>query len=353
MTARPHLVFVSGTALYGKNGSSQAEAALARALSDRYQITLMSRGETRARPDEPFQHQLYQRPSSRDWKTILFLHRVRAQLEELHRARPIALVHGFQFFPVALYLERGPWPFVLTHHNMELWPAGGLARRRTLRAVRAARRIVCLNPVQRERLLEVGIPEAQLTVIENGVEVGPGAPSPVPLPPRYLLFAGRFEAEKGLPLLLDAYQAIPPAERPALVLAGEERGGTALSDRARALGAILTGWLDRPQLTTVLRGAEALLLPTQSEASPLLLLEAYALGVPVIAHALPELAGGPFEPIAIGDLGAWTKALALGVDRRQRDAERIEKALKHAEKRSWRAVSEAYLAVYGAALGLA
>lgn len=360
VSGRPHLLFISGTSLSGKNGSSHVERSLAAALAPRFDLTLLSR-DAAPLPDQPFDHQLYQRPSSRELGVLLRAGRVGRRIAEIDAQRPIHLVHAFGFFPLALYAARCRCPLVLTHHNMELWPRAWIARRRTRAALGQAAAIVCLNALQKQRIAaEAGVPAERLVVIENGVDEPVEEDPGLGLPPRYWLFAGRFEAAKGLPLLLDALEALPAAERPTLVLAGEERGGAELTDRARALGAVVTGWLSREALSFVLRRASGLLFPSFSEASPLLLLEAQAAGVPVVAHALPELdgaladaEGALAELIAPGDQTAWTRALADPRDLRQTYAARVARAARRAQGLRWPAVAERYAAVYQKALGLA
>lgn len=360
MSGRPHLLFISGTALTGKNGSSHVERSLAAALAPRFEITLLSR-DAAPLAAQPFHHQVYRRPSSRELGAVLWAGRVGRRIAEIDAARPIHLVHAFGFFPVALYAAQSAAPLVLTHHNMELWPRGRIARRRTQAVLGRAAAIVCLNALQLRRIAaEAGVAEDRLVVIENGVDAPAEEDPGLALPPRYWLFAGRFEAAKGLGLLLDAFEAIPSPLRPALVLAGEERGSTILTERARALGATVTGWLRRESLSHVLRRAEGLVFPSFSEASPLLLLEAQAARVPVVAHALPELEGALHdsegalaELITPGDQTAWTRALSDRRDRRQTDEARIERAARRAQGLRWPAVAERYAAVYQKALGLA
>lgn len=360
MSGRPHLLFISGTSLFGKNGSSHVERSLAAALAPRFDLTLLSRDAAPLR-GQPFDHQLYRRPSSRELGAALWAGRVGRRIAEIDAQRPIHLVHAFGFFPVALYAAGCACPLILTHHNMQLWPRGWIARRRTQAALGRAAAIVCLNALQQQRIAaEAGVPAARLVVIENGVDEPAEEDPGLTLPPRYWLFAGRFEAAKGLLLLLNALEALPAAERPALVLAGEERGSTALTDRARALGATITGWLSREALSFVLRRAAGLLFASFSEASPLLLLEAQAAGVPVIAHALPELQGALedsegalAELIAPGDQTAWTRALADPRDLRRTHEARIARAARRAQARRWPAVAERYAKVYERALGLA
>jgi glycosyltransferase involved in cell wall biosynthesis len=123
----------------------------------------------------------------------------------------------------------------------------------------------------------------------------------VPLPEKYLLFVGRIASNKGIPFLLDALARVPAAERPPLVLMGRDWGQRALLEaQARRLG--ITGslcWLghvpERSAYRAVIRGATALVLPSEWEAFGLVLLDAMAAGTPVVATAVggvPEVLEG-------------------------------------------------------------
>jgi glycosyltransferase involved in cell wall biosynthesis len=109
----------------------------------------------------------------------------------------------------------------------------------------------------------------------------------------YALVASRLSVEKGIDT---AIEAAAGAEVP-LRIAGEGPAGTELADLARRLRAPveLVGRVGRQQLTEMLAGAGALLMPSRyHEFAPYAALEAMAAGVPVLASrlgGLPELIG--------------------------------------------------------------
>ncbi len=122
-----------------------------------------------------------------------------------------------------------------------------------------------------------------------------------PLPDGYVLFAGRIAPNKGLPGLLEALARIDVAHRPPLVLMGHDWGErAALEAQARRLGiadrlTFLGHVRDLAEYRGVMRHARAFVLPSEYEAFGLVLLEAMAADVPVVATAVggvPEVLEG-------------------------------------------------------------
>lgn len=173
-------------------------------------------------------------------------------------------------------------------------------------AYRTARALVVETELE-ARLVREFAPADRIRIVPPGLDLQEWSdpagdrPPAAPLPPRYLLFAGRVASNKGVPLLLDALARIPPAERLPLVLMGKDWGQRAqLETQARRLGiAESLTWLghvpDRATYRAVVRRAVALVLPSEWEAFGIVLLEAMAAGTPVVATAVggvPEVLEG-------------------------------------------------------------
>ncbi len=191
------------------------------------------------------------------------------------------------------------------------------------------------------RLLRAFTPGGRVKTVPPGIDLAewgaPDADRPYarPLPPGYLLFVGRIAANKGLPHLFRALASLPDPERPPLVLMGPPWGeNVALEATARELG-IADGitWLgsveDRRAYRATLRGASALVLPSAWEAFGLVVLDAMAAGVPVIASsvgALPEVLdhGRAGRLVPYGDPSALAEALRSV--RRDRDVTEQQRA---------------------------
>jgi glycosyltransferase involved in cell wall biosynthesis len=107
-------------------------------------------------------------------------------------------------------------------------------------------------------------------------------------PSRFFLFAGRLVPEKGIFDLLDAYAMLPPELRReiALVLVGDGPARAELSRRAAGIVAGLVklpGFAQREQLASYYALAETFVFPTHTDPWGLVVNEAAACGLPIIA----------------------------------------------------------------------
>ncbi len=136
--------------------------------------------------------------------------------------------------------------------------------------------------------------------------------------PFQVMFAGRLEREKGLPVLLRAWGASDlHAPQAALVLAGDGP----LKDRAVAAGAICAGGLGPVEVRNFYAGSDVVVVPsvpTRDFLEPwgLVVNEAFDQGVPVIATtAVGAAAGGLVQHeqtglvVPAGDAGALAAAI--------------------------------------------
>lgn len=144
-------------------------------------------------------------------------------------------------------------------------------------------------------------------------------------PGDYFLYMGRLSPEKGLSPLLMAWRRVPAK----LVVAGS--GPLEAELRAVAPPQVeFRGALAPEELQTVLARARAVVLPSICyEAQPRSVLEAYATGVPVVAHRL----GGLPEVVSDGETGllvdpgqadGWVRAVSRLLD--DRETERMGEA---------------------------
>lgn len=133
--------------------------------------------------------------------------------------------------------------------------------------------------------------------VTGGLVVEP-APGDVPGgdEPGYLLFVGRLRIRKGVEVLLEALRGIRAARPATLRIAGNGEHRQRLERLAGELGlgtaVTFLGNRDAGQVRRLLAGAAALVVPSIYEGMPLVVLEAMAAGVPVVASAvsgIPEV----------------------------------------------------------------
>jgi glycosyltransferase involved in cell wall biosynthesis len=187
--------------------------------------------------------------------------------------------------------------------------------------VAVARFVVCVSQFGRAQVLRMLAPEAWGKVIVSRCGVEPARFAPTPpggaRSPVRVLCVGRLVPEKGIPGLADSFVELASRGADAeLVLVGEgpERERIEARFRACCVPSRLTllGALPEEDVCRELARADVFVLPSLMEGLPVVLMEAMAAGVPVVA---PRLAGIPelvedgvsgllFAPADWGELAA-------------------------------------------------
>jgi glycogen(starch) synthase len=196
-------------------------------------------------------------------------------------------------------------------------------------------------------------------VIPNGVEREEfaAAPGEEDLTP-YVLGVGRFVPQKGFDVLVDAF-ASDLLTGLNLVLAGDGFERPRLEARAAELGLgrriRFLGFVERPRLARLLRGARVFAFPSRGEAFGIALLEAMAAGVPAVAAAaggVPELARDGENALLVQPESAH--ALAQAIARLASDEPLRERLAlggrETAAELSWSRIATCYEDVYTKAL---
>jgi glycosyltransferase involved in cell wall biosynthesis len=178
----------------------------------------------------------------------------------------------------------------------------------------------CISAAQRRTLIAAGMPAERLVVKHNFVRepstrrAGAG---------KYLLYLGRLNEEKGLPLLMSAWDRLPLATRRATPLRIAGTGD--LADRVSVWAhgrddVEYLGLRDRAECERLLADARAVLVPSVwPEAFGLVVVEAMAAGVPAVcaAHgALVELVSDGVSGILheVGDVASLSACIDAVID---------------------------------------
>jgi glycosyltransferase involved in cell wall biosynthesis len=135
----------------------------------------------------------------------------------------------------------------------------------------------------------------------------------------HMVFVGRLEPVKGVPLLLEAFARIAATHPGArLTIAGDGGVRARLMARAEALGLAdrihFPGYLDEAQVADLLASADMMVLPSFAEGLPVVLMEAMASGLPVIATQIagvPELVVDGVSGLIVppGDVAGLARAM--------------------------------------------
>jgi glycosyltransferase involved in cell wall biosynthesis len=157
-----------------------------------------------------------------------------------------------------------------------------------------ARFVACISHFARSQAMVFSDPEhwGKLHIVHCGVDPA-RYDGPPPEVPAHLVFVGRLAAVKGVPVLFEALRGLiadHPDLRLTLVGDGPERKG--LEARAEGLRGHVTfaGYRSQEEVAALLRGATALVLPSFAEGLPVVLMEALAARVPVVATRIAGVA---------------------------------------------------------------
>ena len=173
---------------------------------------------------------------------------------------------------------------------------------------RAVDRYIALTDPIAQSLRASGLVRPDQVTVRPNTVPDPGAPTP---PGDGLVFVGRLTVEKGIDVLVQAWRA---AGRPfgtlSVVGDGPLRGSL---ERAAVTttGLHLRGPLPPPAVADALRSAAAVVVPSTSpEALPLVVLEAFAHGRPVLAAS-----GGGLDATVTPDVGVLAPPTLAGISR--------------------------------------
>jgi len=238
-------------------------------------------------------------------------------LLNLHREFPFDVLHCHSVHPCG-YLgascrDRLNAALVVTSHGGDIREGGARilkpgARSRAITALRRADAVVSISRFTEQALRRLE-PSARIVTIPNGVDLSPfdnppfdnHAARPPGLDPRiqpgrYVLFLGRLHPRKGVDILLKAWAASRPKTDSGemLAIAGDGGERDALSNQARQLGILpsvcFVGRVAGASKVWLLQNARCGCIPSRDwEAFPLVVMEAFAAGKPMIGTRIRGL----------------------------------------------------------------
>jgi glycosyltransferase involved in cell wall biosynthesis len=153
--------------------------------------------------------------------------------------------------------------------------------------------MVTTNPFMTEMMLRAGVPERRLRCIPTFADLDVFKPAATPASSGYLLFHGRLDPTKGLPVLLAAVAQLPKDAPPLLIAGAGQDPDYADELRARAAALKLgdrvnfLGYVPPDKVPELIIGARITIQPSAwFENMPHSVIESLACGVPVITSEI-------------------------------------------------------------------
>lgn len=212
------------------------------------------------------------------------------------RAHSIAVVHAWDIYSNIFALPGA----ALARVPLRIGSRRGLGgpapvRRLQTLACRAAHRMVANSRAAASQLVEQGVPASHIDLIPNGIDLSMFPVRHHRPRPRKIVMVARLWPEKRIDVLISAVPGVlaryPDVE---FQIVGEGPCRQGLMDQARNAGVLpqvkLMG--HRDDVPAILATADLFVLSSESEASPNVIIEAMAAGLPVVASkvgGIPEL----------------------------------------------------------------
>jgi colanic acid/amylovoran biosynthesis glycosyltransferase len=196
--------------------------------------------------------------------------------------------------------EAGPWSFSMTVHGSKEF--FDVARQRLARKVRAARFVVCVSDFTRSQLMALVDDSdwAKLHVVHCGIDTerfGPPEPPRSNEDPFRILTVGRLDNMKGVTLLIEALAGLRKRGIGATLTVvgdGPKRVDLERLAERRSVAEQVTwvGSVGQGRIRAHYHASDVFCLPSFAEGVPVVLMEAMATELPVVANhitGIPEL----------------------------------------------------------------
>jgi glycosyltransferase involved in cell wall biosynthesis len=311
---------------------------LAHELRQQYQITLVC-------PPTPGGRSLLDRASATGIATLAIEARddpaAIAALQDWLRMQRIDIFHchagiGWEGFGGINAARDADVPVVVRTEHLPYLITHPIQRADHQRAIQLIDRLICVSEEVRASMLKAGVPAAKVSVIHNGI-LAPQAERDaasvraelgLPDDARMILTVARMTEQKAHHTLLDAISAIAP-DQPGAHFVWVGDGPLELELRAevheRGLDRHIHMIGRRGDVPDLMASSELFVLPSLFEGFPLVVLEAMALGLPVLGTRVcgtseAVIEGETGRLVAPGDAAALAAALLEALERPEQTA---------------------------------
>lgn len=221
----------------------------------------------------------------------------RTVVDRVRTARGSAVLDAHYFYPDGVAAvaigQRLSMPVTITARGSDINAIAEYAKPRAmiLDAAKRCAAVVTVSEALRQRLIQLGVAPSRITVLRNGVDLNffsPGSYTDerdrLGLSGHVVLSVGRLVRGKGHHLAIEAMQRLSGST---LLIAGEGPESAALRALSRRLGVDarvrFLGSIPPQQLCACYRSADVLVLASEAEGMPNVVLEAMACGASVVA----------------------------------------------------------------------
>ncbi|NOZ76304.1 MAG: glycosyltransferase family 4 protein [Euryarchaeota archaeon] len=247
-------------------------------------------------------------------------------------------------------------PVVLTLHGSDVLVLG---RRRALRPIlrwvfSRCRRLIAVSRYLKEEAVGIGADGSKIEVIYGGVEVPAEESGTASGGGGYTVtFVGALVRQKGADVLLEAFREVRarvPDARLQVVGDGPER---ARLEGMEVEGVEFLGYVD--SVDEVYQGTDLLVQPSREEGFGLVILEAMARGIPVVASrvgGIPEVVGPDYGGLVpAGDPASLAEAVVRVLQDPGLRESLARKGRERAREFSWEKMAKEVNSVYEEAVG--
>ena len=210
--------------------------------------------------------------------------------------------HSHLFFStnVAALLRRlRGKPLVITSHGLYSQTASPMIQSMYMPTMgrwtlSSADRVICYTQVEKEQMMELGVPEKKIVVINNGVDTKTFKPVMKKGNKKTILWVGRYVHGKGVDILIDGFSIFSkshPDYRLLMIGKGPLKSeieelvfSNDLGERVEFIESVAN-----EAMSEVYADSDVFILTSYEEGVPRSILEAMSCGIPIVSTSLPQL----------------------------------------------------------------